>query len=274
MKCINLGCGNRFHPDWVNVNFTSSSPRVVAADLSRGIPYPDQSFDLVYHSHLLEHFSKAAAPAFMSECFRVLKPGGIIRVAIPGLEGIVRQYISCLEHARQGDPGAVENYDWMMLELLDQIVRNRPGGEMAVFLSQPEVANERFIVSRCGVEVERFIEAARQQRQPNQPVSSNRPAGIGWRARLIKLFLGKERYKAMQIGQYRMSGENHLWMYDSFSLGRLLAEVGFVNVEERSAHESLIEAWSSFNLDTNSDGSIYKPDSIYMEALRPWSMDK
>jgi hypothetical protein len=35
------------------------------------------------------------------------------------------------------------------------------------------------------------------------------------------------------------------------------------------ADESYITNWTSFNLDTEPDGSIYKPDSLYMEAVKP-----
>jgi hypothetical protein len=58
-------------------------------------------------------------------------------------------------------------------------------------------------------------------------------------------------------------------MYDRYSLGRLLRECGFVEIVQRLASESYIEKWSNFNLDTQPDGTIYKPDSLFMEALKP-----
>ncbi|QUY40607.1 hypothetical protein [Acaryochloris marina] len=58
-------------------------------------------------------------------------------------------------------------------------------------------------------------------------------------------------------------------MYDRYSLARLLKECGFEQITQRSATESYIPGWSSFNLDTEADGNIYKPDSLYMEAIKP-----
>ena len=54
MQCLNLGCGDRYHPDWTNINFTSTGGGVIAHNLKQGIPFPDESFDVVYHSHVLE----------------------------------------------------------------------------------------------------------------------------------------------------------------------------------------------------------------------------
>jgi len=75
LRMLNLGCGKRFHPDWVNVDFCASAPEVLACDLSQGLPFPDADFDVVYHSHVLEHFPRPHGLGFLCECRRVLKPG-------------------------------------------------------------------------------------------------------------------------------------------------------------------------------------------------------
>jgi predicted SAM-dependent methyltransferase len=93
MKLLNLGCGNRYHPDWTNVNFTSTGDGVIAHNLTQGIPFPDNYFDVVYHSHVLEHFPKAQAEDFIKDCYRVLCPQGILRVVVPDLEEIARTYL-------------------------------------------------------------------------------------------------------------------------------------------------------------------------------------
>jgi predicted SAM-dependent methyltransferase len=55
-------------------------------------PLPDASFDLVYSEHMLEHLTYAEGQGCLRECRRVLKPGGVIRVATPSLERIARLY--------------------------------------------------------------------------------------------------------------------------------------------------------------------------------------
>jgi len=76
-------------------------------------------------------------------------------------------------------------------------------------------------------------------------------------------------FTALQIGRFRQSGEIHQWMYDRYSLDKLLQECGLVKVTQRYAHQSYLENWNKYNLDTEPDGTIYKPDSLYMEAIKP-----
>jgi hypothetical protein len=85
--------------------------------------------------------------------------------------------------------------------------------------------------------------------------------------RFLQILLGSE-YDTLQVGRFRQSGEVHQWMYDRYSLKRLLEHCGFSRVVQRSATDSYIENWPQFNLDTEPDGSIYKPDSLYMEAVK------
>ncbi len=138
LNYLNAGCGNKFHPDWHNVDMTSDSPDVLAANLLNGIPFPDNRFDVVYHSQVLEHFPKEKAGGFLKECYRVLKPNGIIRVVVPDLENIVNEYSKLLkENIEHSGELSAANYDWIMLELYDQTVRNYSGGQMAEYLQQP-----------------------------------------------------------------------------------------------------------------------------------------
>jgi hypothetical protein len=58
-------------------------------------------------------------------------------------------------------------------------------------------------------------------------------------------------------------------MYDYYSISLLLKNNGLSGIIRRSAHESYIPNWTNFNLDTELDGTIYKPDSLYVEAIKP-----
>src|SRR5206468_6458028 len=136
---------------------------VIAHNLRRGIPFPDDTFEVVYHSHVLEHFPREGAREFLRECLRVLKPGGILRVVVPDLEVLARTYLHALELAASGDPDWEYNYEYVMLELYDQTVRERPGGELGDYLQSPEIPNLDFVLHQGGVDAQYIIEAAHQK---------------------------------------------------------------------------------------------------------------
>lgn len=275
MKYLNLGCGSHYHRDWVNMDISPGDPEVITCDLSRGIPAEDDGFDVVYHSHVIEHFRKDDALKFMKECHRVLKPGGTLRVATPDLERICRVYLEKLAAIRAGRKEAVPDYEWMLLEMYDQTVRESSGGAMLDFLRQNPIPNETFVYERIGVEGQNLVRHLRGE-YSQQPAGKRKALpGIGQvidRARMrvfAPLILGPEYARAVEIGRFRTGGEVHQWMYDQYSLSDLIGRAGFEGAIVQSATCSRIPGWARFNLDTMADGTVYKPDSMYMEALKP-----
>lgn len=280
MNYLNLGCGGRFHPTWTNLNFVSTGEGVIAHDLTQGIPFPDTFFDVVYHSHLLEHFPKTKAESFLKECCRVLNPQGVLRVVVPDLEQIARIYLTALEQASHGSQEWSSNYEWILLEMYDQTVRDKSGGEMAAYLFSENIPNEQFVLKRYGTEAKNLMATGRQRRLQAGVIQNGQLKHLlikvkrflrhptYFRDLLLKGLLGRE-YNPWRIGRFRQSGEVHQWMYDRYSLSMLLRQCGLESVVQRSAAESYIPNWASFNLDTELDGTVYKPDSLYIEAIKP-----
>jgi SAM-dependent methyltransferase len=266
---LNLGCGSRFHPAWTNVDLVSNHPDVQAWDVRDGLPFSDDTFQVVYHSHLLEHLPKSRALPFLKECFRVLKPSGILRIAVPDLETIARLYIHALEKALGGDAEWQDRYEWMVIELCDQMVRERPGGEMRDYYRQDPIPAQGFVMERMGGDARRMAQSGR--RKPWQGIHSLRKPLRLVQLGLFRFLLGSHNYRALQIGRFRLHGEIHQWMYDRYSLGKLLEESCFQNINVENADTSAIENWVDFRLDTEPDGSVYKPDSLYLEAVKPGS---
>ena len=249
LQLLNLGCGNHFHKDWINVDFNSNTDKVIKYDLTQTLPFQNNSFDVVYHSHLLEHFPKNYAPKFLNDCFRILKTGGIIRVVVPDLEQIIKQYNRLLEESLKGDKAAQEKYEWIMLELYDQAVRNFSGGEMLRYWQQERIPAENFVIERMGAEAQNVINSVRKNGErftKNETVISDPGT----------------------IGQFRVSGEIHQWMYDRYSLRKLLEQAGFKEIKVCAADESSIPDFNDYYLDIEKDYSIRKPDSLFMEGRK------
>src|SRR5439155_871389 len=67
---------------------------LVYLDVRKPFPLPDASFEVVYSEHMLEHLSYADGQHCLRESFRVLRPGGRIRIATPSLERLADLYDS------------------------------------------------------------------------------------------------------------------------------------------------------------------------------------
>lgn len=283
MKLLNVGCGYRYHTEWTNLDFIKTGPNVIAHNLKKGIPFGDGIFDAVYHAHLLEHFTKQDGEHLIKECFRVLKTGGIIRIAVPDLEKIVKEYIKNLEGSLRGDAKAQENYEWTLLELYDQTVRNFSGGEMARFLYKDDLKNAEYVFSRTGEETRSIREnyLKTKKKVEDAPIENK---SLRFNKNLIKKLLNPKTYSKLvrklakrlltneemewlSIGKFRNEGEVHLWMYDRYSLSKVLKQCGFKNVKVNTAFESDIPKWNNYQLESK-DNMIFKPDSLFIEAKK------
>jgi predicted SAM-dependent methyltransferase len=122
---LNLGCGQSPTPGWLNYD---NSPTVWLARLpflagvlhraglidagsfqfasfcqinevryanaARRIPHAAATVDAIYSCHMFEHLVRDDAWAFLLECRRVLKPGGRLRLVVPDLHTLAREYLN------------------------------------------------------------------------------------------------------------------------------------------------------------------------------------
>jgi predicted SAM-dependent methyltransferase len=61
----------------------------VTMDAAKRFPLPDQSFDYVFSEHQMEHIRHQGAISMIAECYRILKPGGKVRIAVPSLDRLI-----------------------------------------------------------------------------------------------------------------------------------------------------------------------------------------
>lgn len=88
---LHLGCGTVRLADWVNIDIETSQADLTL-DITRGLPLPDRSARLIYHEHVMEHITIDEAKACLSDWFRLLEPGGVLRIATPDLAYVVERY--------------------------------------------------------------------------------------------------------------------------------------------------------------------------------------
>jgi len=150
-------------------------------DAREKLPFKNNSVDVIYSCHMIEHLDRDEVGLFLNEAFRVLKSGGIIRLVVPDLR---KEIIDYLNH-----------------------------GDADKFISQSLMAQ-------------------------NNP----------------KTFLQKLR---LLLFGFR----NHLWLYDSNSLKRLILSHGFGNIKILNPGETTINLYGNLNL-------YERPGSIYLEARK------
>jgi predicted SAM-dependent methyltransferase len=274
MKYLNLGCGPKYvkSNDWVNADMLPYGNEVIQCNFLNGIPFDSNKFDLVYHSHVLEHFSKKDGENFIKECHRILNSGGVIRIAMPNLEEIAKQYLANIERAMNKEEDASNDYDWIMLEMYDQTIRNKSGGLMLDYLTAVNIPNEKFVYERIGEDARKW----RKSTDDEENIMNSGVLGIfkkliqkpslifkGIKLVYLRIVLSKKGYQNYKIGKFRIGGEIHQWMYDRYSLSRLLENIGFTNVTLRTATSSFINDWSTFKLD-----NPYEKASIFIEAIK------
>ncbi len=119
LEKVNLGCGPNAPAGWLNVDGSWNAwfshhrhlrkaletvglinpnlgaqwaVRPLVHDLTRPLPFQKETFSAIYASHVLEHLYRADAQSLLLECRRILKPGGTIRLVVPDLHSMVKDY--------------------------------------------------------------------------------------------------------------------------------------------------------------------------------------
>ena len=103
---LQIGCGVNILDGWLNTDILPRTNQVIPLNAAKPFPFPDHSFNHVFSEHQIQVLSLNRGRFMLSECYRVLKPGGSIRIAALNLETLValikdektdqqRQYIKC-----------------------------------------------------------------------------------------------------------------------------------------------------------------------------------
>lgn len=74
---LNVGCGGNILEGWRNHD--------ADMDITKPLPFPDNSVEFILAEHVIEHTSGPDSFRFMCEAYRILKPGGVLRICVPEL---------------------------------------------------------------------------------------------------------------------------------------------------------------------------------------------
>lgn len=266
MMNLNVACGARYHKDWINIDFHADSNRVKKVNLLGGLPFPNDTMDSIYSSHFLEHLSLEDGRILVSDMYRVLKKNGVVRIVVPDLENVCREYLNILHECKE-DKSKIKRYEWITVELLDQLTRDVSGGYMQKIFDKVIVDKDKkladYILYRTGDNL--LQEFPSHKRKITLDKIKNKILYLY--LSFIQLLIPRNIRKHIFVNT--TVGEKHRWMYDNYSLSKLLSEIGFNNIVIQKYNTSNIKNFNSFNLDCHDDGSPYKGvHSLYIEAFK------
>jgi len=89
---LHLGCGDHVLAGWINADLDPRGEDCLAFDAAKPFPFEDESLDVVFSEHMIEHMNFQDGMVMLRECWRVLKPGGRIRVTTPDLPFLIKIY--------------------------------------------------------------------------------------------------------------------------------------------------------------------------------------
>lgn len=156
---LHLGCGSHRPGGWVNVDGSWNArlvkipflrkilgffhlvpeellriqwdPHVFICDVRKPLPFTEGSAEIIYASHLLDCLHLFETKRLLKECFRVLRPGGVLRVVVEDIRPILQEYLD-------GHPRA---------HLSEELARLRPADRLMARLlcESPEAPRGGFL---------------------------------------------------------------------------------------------------------------------------------
>jgi predicted SAM-dependent methyltransferase len=91
---LNIGCGPKYIQGMVNVDGNIFRKKDIWLDVTLGLPFSAGSIRGIYASHIMEHFRIGDVRKLFGEIYRVLQPGGTLRIVVPSLEYAVNAFVA------------------------------------------------------------------------------------------------------------------------------------------------------------------------------------
>lgn len=90
---LHLGCGHRRLEGYTNIDILPSVNPDIVGDIATLAQFENDSVEVVYASHVLEHVQRPYVLTTLREWRRVLQPGGILRVSVPDFMVLTELYL-------------------------------------------------------------------------------------------------------------------------------------------------------------------------------------
>jgi len=82
-RYLEIGCGGSRLPGFETLDIVGGPNVDYVYDAAKPLPFKDNTFDLIYASHVLEHIPWYKTEEVLKEWVRILKPGGQLEIWVP-----------------------------------------------------------------------------------------------------------------------------------------------------------------------------------------------
>jgi predicted SAM-dependent methyltransferase len=89
---LHLGCGSKFILGYTHIDIIPYEHIDHVSSIDNLSFIQNDSVEVIYNCHVLEHFKRKQTKSVLTEWFRILKPGGVLRISVPDFESICKVY--------------------------------------------------------------------------------------------------------------------------------------------------------------------------------------
>jgi predicted SAM-dependent methyltransferase len=90
---LHIGCGKKNSPEFINIDAQPFAHiHIVTDNLASLSDFSDESVDLIYMCHVLEHIKRSELEDVLVEMKRTLKTGGVLRLSVPDFDQLIKVY--------------------------------------------------------------------------------------------------------------------------------------------------------------------------------------
>tara|TARA_B100000989_G_C19455570_1_gene433850 strand:+ start:163 stop:984 length:822 start_codon:yes stop_codon:yes gene_type:complete len=273
MRFLNIACGNTLIDNelWTNIDFTSTNKSVKRMNVLSKLPFNNGSFDVIYTSHFVEHIPKEDLSGFYKECFRLLKPGGMIRIVMPDFEFLMKEYFFHIENRD------IDKLEFVSLLIFDQCVRNNRGGSLQKYLydlglsdddSMKEyvfelIGDDSGFISQGSLERNFYKRSFRKIiHNPSLILDA-----LTFFRNYAVSFLFSKGFRKQNIS-YASLGEKHMWLYDNFLMSEILKKENYRNISKEKFNTTSWKENIFINLDEKNSIPRKGTHQIFIEAYK------